>query len=66
MTRQVARQARHSHTLPSLLQSKLDSGEAAVVALATSEQVATVPIDETVGRRIAQLYGLSVTGSSGA
>jgi predicted nucleic acid-binding protein len=51
--------------LPSLLQSTLDPGEAAVVALATSEQVATVAIDETVGRRIARLHGLSVTGSLG-
>ena len=48
-----------------LLQSTLDPGEAAVVALATAEQIATVAIDETVGRRIARLHGLTVTGSLG-
>ena len=52
-------------TLPPLLQSTLDPGEAAVVALATSEHIATVAIDETVGRRIGRLHGLSVTGSLG-
>ena len=39
--------------------------EAAVVALAVAEQIATVAIDETVGRRIARLHGLNVTGSLG-
>ena len=48
-----------------LLQSTLDPGEAAVVALAVAEQIATVAIDETVGRRIARLHGLNVTGSLG-
>jgi predicted nucleic acid-binding protein len=48
-----------------LLQSTLDPGEAAVVALATAEQIATVAIDETVGRRIARLHVLTVTGSLG-
>lgn len=51
--------------LPPLLQSTLDPGEAAVVALATSERIATVAIDETVGRRIARLHGLTLTGSLG-
>jgi predicted nucleic acid-binding protein len=51
--------------LPPLLQATLDPGEAAVVALATSERIATVAIDETVGRRIARLHGLSLTGSLG-
>jgi predicted nucleic acid-binding protein len=36
-------------SVPLLLQSTLDPGEAAVVALATSEKIATVAIDETVG-----------------
>jgi len=44
--------------LPPLLQSALDPGEASVVALATSERIPTVAIDETVGRRIARLHGL--------
>lgn len=51
--------------LPPLLQATLDPGEAAVIALATSEHIATVAIDETVGRRIGRLHGLSVTGSLG-
>jgi predicted nucleic acid-binding protein len=51
--------------VPLLLQSTLDPGEAAVVALATSEKIATVAIDETVGRRVARLHGLTVTGSLG-
>lgn len=54
-----------SISLPPLLQSTLDPGEAAVVALATSERIPTVAIDETVGRRIARLHGLTVTGSLG-
>jgi predicted nucleic acid-binding protein len=54
-----------SVSVPPLLQSTLDPGEAAVVALATAEQIATVAIDETVGRRIARLHGLTVTGSLG-
>lgn len=52
-------------SVPPLLQSTLDPGEAGVVALATSEHIATVAIDETVGRRIARLHGLTVTGSLG-
>lgn len=51
--------------LSPLLQSTLDPGEAAVIALATSEQIVTVAIDEAVGRRIGRLHGLSVTGSLG-
>jgi predicted nucleic acid-binding protein len=54
-----------SISLSPLLQSTLDPGEAAVVALATSERIPTVAIDETVGRRIARLHGLTVTGSLG-
>lgn len=52
-------------SLSPLLQSTLDPGEAAVVALATAERISTVAIDETVGRRIARLHGLTVTGSLG-
>ena len=54
-----------SVSLSPLLQSTLDPGEAAVVALATSERIPTVAIDENVGRRIARLHGLNVTGSLG-
>jgi predicted nucleic acid-binding protein len=51
--------------LPPLLQSTLDPGEASVIAVATSERIAIVAIDETVGRRIGRLHGLSITGSLG-
>jgi len=52
-------------SIPQLLQSTLDPGEAAVIAVATAEHIATVAIDETVGRRIGRLHGLLVTGSLG-
>ena len=47
------------------LTSALDLGEAAVIASALSSRVLTVSIDERIGRRIARLHGLSVTGSTG-
>ncbi|MDB9421875.1 DUF3368 domain-containing protein [Microcystis aeruginosa CS-563/04] len=50
--------------MPILLNS-LDLGEAAVIHLALRENIQTVCIDETVGRRIAKLSGLLVTGSIG-
>lgn len=43
----------------------MDRGEAAVIAVAAAEGVDTVCIDETLGRRMARLHGLSVTGSLG-
>ncbi|MDY6802872.1 MAG: DUF3368 domain-containing protein [Cyanobacteriota bacterium] len=49
---------------PFLLNS-LDIGEAAVIQLAMNENIKTVCIDETTGRRIAKLSGLSITGSIG-
>lgn len=49
---------------PFLLNS-LDPGERAVVQVAVDEGVETVCIDEAVGRRIARLHGLKVTGSLG-
>lgn len=52
-------------SLSPLLHATLDPGEAAVIAVAASEHIATVAIDETVGRRIGRLHGLSVTGSLG-
>ncbi|MFB2920225.1 MULTISPECIES: DUF3368 domain-containing protein [Aerosakkonema] len=48
-----------------LLLNSLDIGEASVIQLALNENIQTVCIDETVGRRIARLSGLSVTGSIG-
>ncbi|MGB3239451.1 MAG: DUF3368 domain-containing protein [Geitlerinemataceae cyanobacterium] len=48
-----------------LLLNSLDRGEAAVIQLALDEGVSTVCIDETVGRRVARLSGLTLTGSVG-
>lgn len=49
----------------SLLRQLLDRGEAAVVQLAINEGLETVCIDEHLGRRVARLNGLRVTGSLG-
>ena len=49
---------------PFLLNS-LDIGEASVIQLALNQSIQTVCIDEAVGRRIARLNNLSVTGSIG-
>lgn len=49
---------------PFLLNS-LDLGEASVIQLAINQGIKTVCIDESVGRRIARLNGLSLTGSIG-
>ncbi|WP_041565767.1 DUF3368 domain-containing protein [Nostoc punctiforme] len=48
-----------------LLLNSLDLGEASVIQLALNESIQTVCIDETVGRRIARLSGLKLTGSIG-
>lgn len=47
------------------LQNSLDRGEGAVIQTALQESIALVCIDETVGRRIARLSGLNLTGSIG-
>lgn len=49
---------------PFLLNS-LDLGEAAVIQLALDRNIMTVCIDEAVGRRVARLSGLKLTGSVG-
>ena len=49
---------------PHLLNT-LDKGEASVVQLALDNDIHTVVIDETAGRRVARLNGLAVTGSIG-
>ena len=49
---------------PFLLNS-LDLGEASVIQVALNQNIKTVCIDETVGRRIARLNGLTATGSIG-
>lgn len=48
-----------------MLSNSLDLGEAAVVQLALDNRIRTVCIDEAVGRRVARLNGLEVTGSLG-
>lgn len=45
--------------------NSLDLGEASVIQLALNENIETVCIDEDVGRRIARLNSLKVTGSVG-
>lgn len=47
------------------LANSLDRGEAAVIQTALNEGVTLVCIDEVVGRRVARLSGLTVTGSIG-
>jgi len=51
--------------VPAFLRNALDSGEAAVIQLALQEGINRVCIDEPVGRRIARLNGLRLTGSLG-
>ena len=51
--------------LSPFLQNTLDLGEAAVIQTALNEHIHTVCIDEAVGRRIARLSGLALTGSVG-
>lgn len=47
------------------LRNTLDIGEASVIQTALDRTITTVCIDEAVGRRIARLNGLAVTGSLG-
>jgi predicted nucleic acid-binding protein len=47
------------------LLNALDLGEASVIQLALDQNIATVCIDEAVGRRVARLNGLTLTGSVG-
>lgn len=47
------------------LANTLDRGEAAVIQTALNAQIKLVCIDETVGRRVARLSGLTLTGSIG-
>lgn len=51
--------------ISSYLRNTLDRGEAAVIQTALNEGVPLVCIDEAVGRRIARLSGLTLTGSIG-
>lgn len=51
--------------IPAYLSNTLDLGEAAVIATALDRGIPLVCIDETVGRRVARLAGLTLTGSLG-
>lgn len=51
--------------LPPHLQNSLDRGEAPVIQTALQEGIELVCIDEIVGRRVARLSKLSLTGSIG-
>ena len=51
--------------LPPYLQNVLDLGEASVIQTALQLGIRRVCIDETIGRRVARLSNLDVTGSIG-
>jgi predicted nucleic acid-binding protein len=55
----------HPTTIGTFLHNTLDTGEASVIQTALDFGILTVCIDEAVGRRIARLNGLLVTGSLG-
>jgi len=55
----------NSLTITPFLRNALDLGEASVIQLALDENIRTVCIDESMGRRIARLNGLKLTGSIG-
>lgn len=52
-------------TIGTFLQNSLDYGEASVIQTALDLGIATVCIDEAVGRRVARLNELALTGSLG-
>ena len=52
-------------SIGTFLHNSLDTGEASVIQTALDLGIATVCIDEAVGRRIARLNALAVTGSIG-
>ncbi len=56
---------KHPVSISPFLRNSLDLGEAAVIQLALDRSIETVCIDEAVGRRIARLNGLALTGSIG-
>lgn len=55
----------HLLNITLFLRNALDLGEASVIQLALDENIHTVCIDEAMGRRIARLNGLKLTGSIG-
>lgn len=59
------RQKQEPVLISSFLLNSLDLGEASVIQLAIDQSILTVCIDEVVGRRVAKLNGLYLTGSVG-
>ena len=55
----------NSSNITPFLRNAIDLGEASVIQLALDENIHTVCIDEAMGRRIARLNGLKLTGSIG-
>lgn len=60
----LSRQQESTKIAP-FLQNSLDLGEASVIQLALDQAIERVCIDEAVGRRVARLNGLKLTGSVG-
>ena len=60
----IERRTHHLNITP-FLRNAIDLGEASVIQLALDENIHTVCIDEAMGRRIARLNGLKLTGSIG-
>lgn len=57
--------AAREEKLKKLLQMEVGGGEAEVIALAYEVNADLVIIDENIGRRIAKMFGLKVTGTIG-
>lgn len=55
----------HPTEIMPVLANSLDRGEASVIQTALNETIGLVCIDETVGRRLARLSGLALTGTIG-
>jgi predicted nucleic acid-binding protein len=55
----------HPIFIPPYLGNTLDRGEALVIQTALDLNISLVCIDESVGRRVARLSGLTLTGSIG-
>ena len=60
----IERRAEDVRIVP-YVRNTLDRGEAAVIQTAMDEKIERVCIDEVVGRRVARLCGLTLTGSIG-
>ena len=50
---------------PRIVQANLDAGESAAIALCLSEKADALPIDEALGRKVAEELGLRTVGTLG-